>query len=137
MAATRVRMVRTGAVTALAAAAALVLGACGGGGSGNGGGNASATVSTGGGVTTVVSSASITISNFMFTPMAVTVQPGSTISVTNKDSVTHHLMAIGGTFDTGDIGPGKTVTFTAPKHRGTYGYICSIHQYMRGTITVS
>jgi plastocyanin len=35
-----------------------------------------------------------------------------------------------------NIAPGKSVTFTAPTTAGTYSYICQIHQYMNGTLTV-
>jgi len=73
----------------------------------------------------------------MFSPMRASVAPGSTVRVTNKDSVTHTLTASGGQFDTGDIGTGQTTTFTAPMKPGTYTYICNIHQYMKGTIVVS
>jgi len=72
----------------------------------------------------------------MFSPMHAAVAPGSTVSVTNKDSVTHTLTATGGQFDTGDIDAGQTKTFTAPMKPGTYSYICNIHQYMMGTIVV-
>jgi plastocyanin len=69
--------------------------------------------------------------------MHAAVAPGSTVSVTNKDTVTHTLTASDGQFNTGDIGPGQTKTFTAPSKAGTYSYICNIHQYMMGTIVVS
>ena len=124
------RRFRGGAVV-LVLAAALLLAACGGGG---GSGSSSASSSSGSGAAT--STKSITISNFMFTPMHAAVAPGSTVSVTNKDSVTHTLTATGGRFNTGDIGPGQTKTFTAPSKAGTYNYICNIHQYMMGTIVV-
>lgn len=78
----------------------------------------------------------ITISNFMFSPMALTVSPGATISVTNEDSTTHTLTATNGQFNTGDVTQNQTKTFKAPIHAGTYHYICSIHQYMMGSITV-
>ena len=78
----------------------------------------------------------ITISNFMFSPMQLTVSPGSTVSVTNTDQVTHTLTATGGQFNTGDISPKVTKKFKAPMHAGTYHYICNIHQYMMGSITV-
>jgi len=81
-------------------------------------------------------SISITIKNFMFSPMKITVTPGETIKVTNKDSVVHTLSATGGQFNTGDIGHDKTKTFKAPMKHGTYDFICSIHQYMTGEIVV-
>ena len=120
---------RGGAVV-LVLAAALLLAACSSGGSGS----SSASSSKGSG--TATSTESITISNFMFSPMHAAVAPGSTVSVTNKDSVAHTLTATAGQFDTGDIGPGETKTFTAPSKAGTYDYICNIHQYMMGTIVV-
>ena len=73
----------------------------------------------------------------MFSPMSATVAPGATVTVTNKDSVTHTLTATKGQFDTGDIAGGQSKTFTAPMKPGTYSYICNIHQYMMGTIVVS
>jgi len=78
----------------------------------------------------------ITISNFMFSPMELTVSPGATISVTNKDSSTHTLTATGGQFNTGDVTQNETKSFKAPMQAGTYHYICNIHQYMMGSITV-
>ena len=122
------RRYRGGAVV-LVLAAALLLAACG-----SGGGSASSSGSSSGSGAT--STKAITISNFMFAPMHAAVAPGSTVSVTNTDSVTHTLTATGGQFDTGDIGPGQTKTFTAPAKAGTYSYICNIHQYMMGTIVV-
>jgi plastocyanin len=116
----------------LVIAGALLLAACGEGGTSSStattSGSSSSTGSTGGD--------SITISNFMFMPMTNTVAPGATVSVTNKDSATHTLTATGGQFTTGDIAQNQTRTFKAPMKPGTYNYICNIHQYMMGTITV-
>lgn len=113
-------------------AGALLLAACGGGGSGSSG----PASSSGSGSSGAKSTNSITIANFMFSPMSVSVAPGSTVSVTNKDPVTHTLTGTGGQFDTGDIDGGQTRTFKAPSKAGTYHYICNIHQYMMGTIVV-
>ncbi len=115
-------------------AAALLLSACGGGG--GSGSSAPSTSSSTGGSGAATATTSITISNFMFSPMDASVAPGATVSVTNKDSVTHTLTATGGQFNTGDISGGQTKTFTAPLKAGTYHYICNIHQYMTGTIVV-
>jgi plastocyanin len=132
------RRFRGGALV-LVLGGALLLAACSSGGSGSSGAGSVASTSTssatGGGSATKTSS--ITISNFMFSPMSATVAPGATVTVTNKDSVTHTLTATNSTFDTGDIGAGQSKTFTAPTKPGKYSYICNIHQYMMGTIVVS
>jgi plastocyanin len=120
-----VRM-RSGAGAALLVAGALLLAACGG-------------ITKSGSPAASNGSAStdhINISNFMFSPMHDTVAPGASVSVTNKDSTTHTLTATGGQFNTGDITQNQTKTFKAPTKPGTYNYICNIHQYMMGTITV-
>ena len=109
-------------------AGALLLTACGGA--------TKAPAATGAAAAGSASSAHITISNFMFSPMSDTVSPGATISVTNKDSATHTLSATGGQFNTGNINQNQTKTFKAPTKPGKYSYICNIHQYMMGTITV-
>ena len=79
----------------------------------------------------------ITIQNFAFAPSTVTVAPGATVTVTNKDQVAHTITSTKGDFSTGDIASGQSKTFTAPKTPGRYPYICSIHQYMTGTLVVS
>jgi plastocyanin len=112
----------------LVLAGALLLAACGSGPATKSSSPPASTTSSGG--------TSITISNFMFKPMALTVKPGATVSVTNKDSATHTLTATGNQFNTGDVAQNKTKTFKAPMKPGTYHYICNIHQYMMGTITV-
>jgi plastocyanin len=122
------KRIKSGAVV-LVAAAALLLSACGGG-------SPAATGSGSAGSAGTKATNSVTISNFMYSPMTASVAPGSTVRVTNKDPVTHTLTATGGQFNTGDIGPGQTKTFTAPTKAGTYGYICNIHQYMMGKIIV-
>jgi len=85
-----------------------------------------------------VAADTIIIQNFAFHPASLTVAPGTKVTVTNEDSTTHTVTATGAkAFDTGDIAPGKTTTFTAPATSGAYPYICEIHQYMQGTLTVS
>ena len=84
------------------------------------------------------SASTIVIQDFMFHPMALTVDPGATITVLNKDSATHTVTSTTTppAFNSGDVAPGATVTFHAPEKAGTYSYICNIHQYMQGTLTV-
>ena len=121
------RLATMTAVAAIAASSVLLLAGCSSGHSsaGSSASNAPAGPNT------------IVIKNFMFQPMSLTVSPDAKVSVTNDDTVAHTLTATGSrAFDTGDVAPGKTVTFTAPATAGTYDYICSIHQYMQGTLIV-
>ena len=92
--------------------------------------------SSGGGSPSTGGSATIIIQNFSFSPGKITVTPGEKVTVTNKDSVAHTVTANDKKFNTGDIAAGKTVTFTAPSSPGSYPYICTIHQYMTGMLTV-
>ncbi|WP_405689747.1 cupredoxin domain-containing protein [Streptomyces sp. NBC_00057] len=66
-----------------------------------------------------------------------TVAPGTLITVANEDAAPHTMTATGSkAFDTGDVAAGQAVTFTAPAKAGTYPYICTIHPYMKGSLTV-
>ncbi|MER5863551.1 cupredoxin domain-containing protein [Kitasatospora sp. NPDC002040] len=80
----------------------------------------------------------VTIKEFTFGPDKFTVSPGATVTVVNEDSTAHTLTATGsGGFDSGTIGAGKTATFTAPTAPGSYPFICELHQFMKGTLTVA
>jgi plastocyanin len=122
---------------------ALLAGACGGSSSpasapGNGG-HPVTTTPAGGGTpgNTGAKGTTIVIQNFAFSPASTTVAPGTTVTVKNEDGVTHTLTSSAGKFDTGNIASGQTKTFVAPTKAGSYPYICEIHQYMMGTLTVS
>lgn len=80
----------------------------------------------------------IVIRNFAFEPSTLVVAPGAKVTVHNEDPATHTVTATGDpkAFDTGDIQPGATVTFTAPTSAGSYPYICQMHQFMNGTLRV-
>jgi len=118
--------------------AALVLAACSSSGSTTSTTAApSGPVSTGASSSGAVSGHTITIKNFAFSPDTVTVSPGAAVSVTNDDQVAHTVTSSMGGFDTGNIASGQSKTFTAPNTPGRYSYICSIHQYMTGTLVVS
>jgi plastocyanin len=76
-----------------------------------------------------------------FTPDSITVVIGvnNTVTWTNNDSYPHTVTSnsapSGASFDSGNLGPGAsfTFTFTIP---GTYRYSCSYHSWMTGTIVV-
>ena len=126
-------MWRFGLLAGAVSLSALGVGACGGSSS------AATSASTTGAAAPPAASTTIVIKDFMFAPMSLTVSPGAMVSVHNEDSATHTLSGSGaatGKFNTGDISPGTTKTFTAPATPGTYTYICNIHQFMMGTIVV-
>jgi plastocyanin len=119
---------RTAAVAAVACTTLLLAG-CSSGHASSAAGPASSAA---------VASNTIVIKNFAFQPANLTVAPGTKVTVTNEDSATHTVTATGAkAFDTGDIAPGKSATFTAPTTPAAYAYICGIHQYMQGTLTVT
>ena len=110
-----------------AVAAALAGGACGGGDKNDGGTQ-----------TKPAGDESVQIVNFMFTPQTLTVKPGAKVTWTNGDTAVHSIkdtsplatpvsqdMEKGGTF---------SITYGQP---GSYTYICGIHQYMSGSVTVA
>jgi|SRR3984957_19430843 plastocyanin len=80
----------------------------------------------------------IVIKNFMFTPDSLTVAPGAIVTVRNEDSVTHTLTdkADQNAFNTGPVSPNQTKTFKAPDKAGSYPFLCTIHQFMTGTLVV-
>lgn len=116
----------------IGAVLALTLAACS-----SGGAPAATPTTTGASGPTATAGDTITIKNFAFSPATLTVSPGATVSVTNRDSVTHTLTADTGAFNTGDVSPGSTEHFTAPTTPGTYHYRCNIHQFMTATLRVS
>jgi plastocyanin len=77
----------------------------------------------------------ITIQNFAFTPPAITVNVGTAITWTNKDSTPHKVTADNGSFDSGILNQGESFTFQF-NTPGTFPYICTIHPSMQATIIV-
>jgi plastocyanin len=81
----------------------------------------------------------IDISEYMFSPMSVTIKVGQTIEWKNEGNVAHTVTETSPphSFASNDINPGQTFTQTFDK-AGTYSYVCSIHpDRMHGTITVT
>jgi plastocyanin len=77
----------------------------------------------------------VTIADFHFTPPTTTVRVGDTITWTNDGPSSHTATAKDGSFNTDTLSKGQAAshTFTKP---GTYAYVCTIHPFMHGTITV-
>jgi len=79
----------------------------------------------------------IVIKNFAFSG-TFRVHPGQRVTVVNRDFVVHTLTSnVAGKFNTGRIpANGGKRTFTAPKRLGRYGFHCTIHPEMKGTLVV-
>ena len=107
---------------------ALAMAACGG--------NDDAGQSTGAGEAPN-SGSEVVIEGFSFNPMDIEVAPGTTVTWTNQDSAPHTVKDNGDLFPESDeLAKGDTFEFTY-ETPGEYPYICGIHQYMKGTVTVS
>lgn len=78
----------------------------------------------------------MTITGYAF-EVPESVAPGAEITVTNEDGVGHTVTSDddGATFDVA-VGPGETVTFTAPEEAGDYAFHCRPHPAMTATLTV-
>jgi len=72
-----------------------------------------------------------------FTPEEITVVIGvnNTVTWTNNDLIMHTVTSDTGLFDSGDLKPGASWSFTF-NQPGTYSYRCSIHSWMLGVANV-
>ena len=84
---------------------------------------------------TTTSGSTVNIVNFSFVPGTLPISVGTTVTWTNSDSTTHHVASDTGVFDSGDMAPNATFSYTF-NNTGTFPYHCAIHTYMKGTIVV-
>ena len=81
--------------------------------------------------------AAVSIDNFTFAPMEITVAAGTRITWTNNDDIPHTVVDADDPkawksppLDTGEA---WARVFDKP---GTYHYFCSLHSHMQGTVVV-
>jgi plastocyanin len=76
----------------------------------------------------------VSIVDFVFMPAALTVNVGSAVNWLNAGVFTHTATSNIGLWNSGDLGPGGTFsyTFISP---GVYVYHCAIHPAMTATVT--
>lgn len=79
--------------------------------------------------------AAVEIDNFTFKAPAVTVKPGTTVMWTNGDDIPHTVVSKDGLFKSKVLDTGDKFSFTFAKP-GQFGYFCSLHPHMTGTVTV-
>jgi plastocyanin len=77
----------------------------------------------------------VTIEATSFKPESLTVAAGDKVVWVNKDPFPHTATSTSGGFDSGNIEPDKSWTFTAVK-KGEFGYICSLHPTMKAVLKV-
>ena len=85
----------------------------------------------------IVNGAGTNTSSKGFSPNSMTVVLGvnNTVVWTNNDSSPHTVTSNGGSFDSGNMAPGQTYSFTFSEP-GTYTYHCTYHPWMVGTVIV-
>jgi plastocyanin len=114
-------------------------GATGGGSAGGGiqiGGAPPMTAGAAGGASMGQEEGGVTIVDFSFRPSAVFVGPGDSVTWTNEGAAPHTATANGGAFDSGELGPGGSYTYTFDSG-GVFPYHCEIHPSMRGMVVVT
>jgi plastocyanin len=76
----------------------------------------------------------VNIDHFKFHPRTLEVAKGTKVVFSNSADVAH-TATDPGTFDTGHIKPGRSVTVRFAQ-KGTFSYHCTIHPFMHGKIVV-
>jgi plastocyanin len=79
--------------------------------------------------------AAVDIANFTFKAPVLTVKPGTTVTWTNADDIPHTVVSKDGLFKSKVLDTGDRFSFTFAKP-GQFGYFCSLHPHMTGTILV-
>jgi plastocyanin len=82
---------------------------------------------------TTGASSQVTIQDESFNPASMTVSIGTTVTWTNKDSLTHNVTGSG--WQSGNLLFGTSFSYTFSQS-GTFDYHCSIHPFMTGKIIV-
>lgn len=108
----------------------LMAAACGGGSgdSGNGGGG-------GGGEDGGTTSGALTMVDNEFQPSTLTAASGDTLEVTNDGAASHTFTLEDNSIDE-TVTAGSSASITISADPGSYGFACSFHPEMTGTLTV-
>lgn len=77
----------------------------------------------------------VTITDRKFSPPALTVPPGQTVTWANRDNLDHTIDADDGSFSSGKLKTGRSFTHRFDK-AGTYPYSCTLHPREKGRIIV-
>ena len=75
----------------------------------------------------------VVITSSSFSPVRAQVVVGTTITWINQDNAVHTVSSFDDSFDSGDIKPGGTFSYTPPDP-GTRGYRCKYHDKQVGEL---
>jgi plastocyanin len=75
------------------------------------------------------------IINSAFDPASITITKGTTLTWTNKESITHSVTSDSLIFNSGDMSKDQTFSYTF-NTIGTYPYRCIYHNNMKGKVIV-
>jgi len=79
--------------------------------------------------------AGVQIDNFSFSPKAIKVKAGTTVTWVNRDDIPHNVVSTEKKFASPVLDTDQKFSFTF-KQPGSYPYFCKIHPMMTGTVTV-
>ncbi len=80
-------------------------------------------------------STTVKISNFKYEPATLTIHVGETVKFVNQDEEPHTVTAKDGSFNSKGLDTNQDWIYTFTQ-TGTFPYFCTIHPFMKGTITV-
>ena len=86
-------------------------------------------------VAQVAAEPEVSIRDFSFSPVSLTVPVGTTVRWKNLDGEPHTIRSVDELFRSGPLDQDEAFSFRFDKP-GTYRYACSIHPQMTGTIVV-
>jgi plastocyanin len=82
-----------------------------------------------------VTTNTITIKNFAFSPSTITIKAGANVTWTNEDTTAHQVKEDNGLFLSSVLANGQSFTYRFTT-AGTYNYTCNIHSSMHGKVIV-
>jgi plastocyanin len=77
----------------------------------------------------------VVMKKFDFSPMAITIKAGESVTWKNLDGEPHTVTSVDGLFRSGALDQKDSFTFKFDK-AGIYKYVCSIHPWMKASVVV-
>lgn len=78
----------------------------------------------------------IVVDNFAFVPSMLHVKVGTTVTWTNHDDIPHSIVCPALNVHSHPMDTGESFSYTF-KSAGSYNYVCGLHPFMHGEVTVT